>query len=134
MLSDLGYIVFINIDEKKEEQCLGDSKSNLWHNGLCMDIYHTPEKQIEIGNPGPRYGIRPLENTLVDTMTGKYEFDLLDVYMNAIECKRAYPTGEREIDVQNIAYGGDWPRCMFNIDVVIGSFKSKKWFQDFEAL
>ncbi|KAI4612961.1 hypothetical protein J4E80_007016 [Alternaria sp. BMP 0032] len=132
LLSELGYLVFINV-ETTEELCVTGKNSNLWTDGLCMGLYHTPEYEHEFGNPNS-YKISPLDNTVVDTMTGKYEFNLMDVYSNAIECKRARQDGEREVDIQNIPYGGDWPQCMFNIDVVKGKFKGGKWFDDFEAL
>ncbi|KAI4644789.1 uncharacterized protein J4E78_009608 [Alternaria triticimaculans] len=132
ILSELGYLVFINV-ETTEELCVDEKKSNLWTDGLCVGLYHTPEYEHEFGNPNS-YKISPLDNAVVDTMTGKYEFNLMDVYSNAIECKRARQDGEREVDIQNIPYGGDWPQCMFNIDVVKGKFKGGKWFDDFEAL
>jgi len=76
------------------------------------------------------YKIAPLDNTLVDTMTGRYELNMIYVYSNTIECKRARQDGEREVKVQNMPYGGDGPQCMFNINVVKGKIKGGKWFED----
>ncbi|KAH6859135.1 hypothetical protein BKA58DRAFT_444302 [Alternaria rosae] len=136
LLSELGYLVFINVGIEKEEDCVGDEKkSNIWHNDLCMGIYHVPERNnIQLQRQDIRYIMRPLDGSLVDTMTGKYGFNLQDVYSNAIECKRARQDGEREVNAQDLPYGGDWPQCMFNIDVIKGRWEGHEWFTGFEAL
>ena len=100
-----------------------------------MGIYHVPERDhVQQARPYITYYMRPLDGGLVDTMTEKYRFNLQDVYSNAIECKRARQDGEREVNVQDLPYGGDWPQCMFNIDVIKGRWEGQDWFTGFEAL